>query len=163
MGLNFEVFHNTWLYFDRLKLTAPVPGLCEVDCDPACNRSAALHHRPLEKGIADGGKHVQTHTCWASTLTKQSHLEKAAEDESKVFFFSLFVVWFYETWKMNFTFVASPAKAPILLTTHWRAKLWSYRPALPRTFWLSGRERKPKTPTLSKMWTTCEINGKLLM
>lgn len=63
MELNFEVFDNTWPYFHRLQFTAPVPGLSEVDCDPACNRSATLHHGLLEKAIADWGKHMQTHTC----------------------------------------------------------------------------------------------------
>lgn len=34
--------------------------------------------------------------------------------------------------------------------THWMAKRWSSRPAFPRTLSLSGRERKPRTPSLYK-------------
>lgn len=52
--------------------------------------------------------------------------------------------------KHLFTFEGSPPKAAILSFTHWMAKRWSSRPAFPRTFSLSGRERKPRGPSLSK-------------
>lgn len=53
-------------------------------------------------------------------------------------------------YKKMSTFEESPPKAAMFLATQWRAKRWSSRPALPLKFLSSGKERKPKAPTLCR-------------